>query len=234
MITNGNGTTPALTEERYMKAVMNTETCSHKVSVARRMVRGLAPRATIDAPGSLRSPAPLDGLRSVGLILGCVDNDGARVILAELAAAYLIPYLDLGVGIERLRDASSAASGGCVAFYIPGGPCICCADELDLEEAAEDLESEALQQIRIMRGYARDRAVEPSLMPLNTATVGLGMKEVLAYLAGYRPVRSFFRYDALVGAIVQSRVGVNDDCPVCQPAFARGPRQRLDRYAIQP
>jgi hypothetical protein len=203
-----------------------------KVYVARRMIRGLAPRATIDAPGSLRSSASLDALCSADVILGCVDNDGARLILAEFAAAYLIPYLDLGVGIEEIRDASSAAIGGRVAFYVPGGACICCADELDLEEAAEDLETEALHEIRVQRGYARDRAVEPSLMPLNTATVGLGMMELLAYIAGYRPVRPFFRYDALTGATVPSRVVVNLDCPVCQPAFARGPRQHVERYAI--
>jgi hypothetical protein len=166
------------------------------------------------------------------MIFGCVDNDGARLVLAEIAAAYLIPYLDLGVGIEELGDGSSAAIGGRIAFYLPGGPCICCADELDLDEAAEDLESEALREMRIRRGYARDRTVEPSLMPLNTAIVGLGMLEALAYIAGYRSVRSFYRYDVLRGAAVESRVSVNAECPVCQPALGRGPRQHLERYAI--
>jgi molybdopterin/thiamine biosynthesis adenylyltransferase len=203
-----------------------------KVVVARRTIRGLAPRAHVEAPGSLRNAAALSALTTADIILGCVDNDGARLILAELAAAFLIPYLDLGVGVEEIGATNSAMVGGRIAFYIPGGPCICCADELDLVEAAEDLETTGAREIRVQRGYARDRAVEPSLMPLNTVVVGLGMIELLAYVAGVRSVRPFARYDAVSGTITRIRVQVNGDCPVCQPAFAGGSRQQLERYAV--
>jgi molybdopterin-synthase adenylyltransferase len=204
-----------------------------KVAVARRMIRGLAPRATIDLPGTLRSSGALHALQHVDAIIGCVDNDGARLILAESAASYLTPYLDLGVGIEESGGRGSAeAIGGRVAFYIPGGPCIACADELDFDEAAEDLEVEVSRAIRIERGYARDRTVEPALMPLNTAVVGVGMIEFLAYFTGMRAVRPFFRYDAERGELVHSHVYLNEDCPVCRPAYARGGRQRLERYVL--
>jgi ThiF family len=203
-----------------------------KSSVARRTIRGLAPKAQVVAPGTLRRAASMSALRDVDVIIGCVDNDGARLILAETSAAYLIPYLDLGVGIEDSGDHSPVAIGGRIALYLPGGACLACADELDFEEAGEDLESEAAHALRVERGYARDRAVEPALMPLNTVIVGLGMIEFLAYFTGVRPVRPFYRYDALRGTVVETHVEVDEACPVCRPAYARGPRQRLERYFL--
>jgi molybdopterin/thiamine biosynthesis adenylyltransferase len=203
-----------------------------KAAVARRTIRGLAPRARIESPGTLRTTAALRALRDVDAIIGCVDNDGARLILSETAATYLTPYLDLGVGIEESGASSSTAIGGRVAFYMPGGPCIACADELDFGEAAEDMEAEASHKIRVERGYARDRTVEPALMPLNTVIVGLGMIEFLAYFTGVRSVRSFYRYDAVSVSLVESHVHLNEDCPVCRPAHARGPRQQIERYVL--
>jgi molybdopterin/thiamine biosynthesis adenylyltransferase len=200
-----------------------------KTAVSTRVVRRLARRARITTPGQLRSARSLAELQRVDLILGCVDNDGARLVLAELAAAHLIPYLDVGVGIEN--EAGAMAIGGRIAFYLPGGPCIACADNLDFDEAAEDLESEAARRIRIERGYARQRNVEPSLMPLNTVLVGAAMIELLAFATGIRPVTQFLRYDALTAQMIRQNVERDDECPICAPAYAMGDRHRIERYA---
>lgn len=202
-----------------------------KTAVARRTIRRLAPRAKIVTTGSLRRLESLQALASVDLIVGCVDNDGARLVLAELAAAHLVPYLDVGVGIEG--DGDARAIGGRLSFYLPGGACLACADELDFAEAAEDLEAEALRNIRVERGYARERAVEPALMPLNTVLVGAAMIELLAFATGFRPVEPFQRYDALESRLIRQRVDPNEECPVCRPAFAMGDRQQIERYAIK-
>lgn len=201
-----------------------------KTAVARRTIRRLAPRARIVTTGSLRRLESLRTLGSVDLIIGCVDNDGARLVLSELAAAHLVSYLDIGVGIEG--DSDNRAIGGRVSFYLPGGACLACADELDFAEAAEDLEAEALRRIRIDRGYARERAVEPALMPLNTVLVGAAMIELLAYATGVRHVVRFQRYDALQSRLIRQGVESNEDCPVCRPAFAMGDRHGIERYAI--
>ena len=202
-----------------------------KASVARRTIRRLARRARVNATGALRNDASLSALRDVDVIIGCIDNDGARLVLAELAAAYLVPYLDLGVGIEG-EAGTELSIGGRVSFYLPGGPCLACADDLDFAEAAEDLESEEVRKIRIDRGYARDRGVEPALMPLNTVIVGLGMIEILAFVTGVRPVAPFSRYDARMNKIVRSNVEIDENCPVCRPAYAAGARQQIERYVL--
>jgi hypothetical protein len=130
------------------------------------------------------------------------------------------------------KGAAAALVGGRVSFYLPGGPCLACADELDFAEASEDLESEAARRIRLERGYARQRNVEPALMPLNTVIVGLGMIELLAFATGTRRTTRFQRYDAAQSKVVQVNVGVDNECPVCQPAHAMGPRQNITRYAL--
>lgn len=201
-----------------------------KTAIAKRAVRRLSPRARVTTPGSLRRSDSLTELQGVDVILGCVDNDGARLILAELAAAYLVPYLDIGVGIDGEPGASQI--GGRISFYLPGGPCLACADELDFAEAAEDLDTEAARRIRLERGYARERSVEPALMPLNTVLVGAAMIELLAFATGLRAVVSFLRYDALTARMVRQNVAHNRDCPVCVPAYAMGDRQRVTRYVL--
>ena len=200
-----------------------------KTSNVRRLFTRVNPHSRVIATGSLRTSKTLGYLKQMDLIIGCVDNDGARLILSELAAAYLIPYLDVAVGIER---GDETWIGGRVAFYLPGGPCLACADDLDFDEAAEDLESESLRRIRLKRGYARDRRVEAALMPLNTVLAGLALIETLAFATSIRPVRPFARYDALTNQIVTQHVAVNEECPVCKPAYGMADRQSVDRYAL--
>lgn len=202
---------------------------TRKSRVARRLIRRLGGRPRVDRYGELRSAGVLSALRQVDLIIGCVDNDGARLVVSELAAAHLVPYLDVGVGVET--GSQPPQIGGRVSFYLPGGPCLACADEIDFGEAAEDLEPEPLRRIRLARGYARDREIEPALMPLNTVCVGLAMIETLAYVTGVRPVQPFARYDALRDRVTHINVDLNPECPVCRPAYGMGDRHAVDRYA---
>jgi hypothetical protein len=201
-----------------------------KSTVARRQARRLRRDIRLTTAGNLRSSNALTLLSNVDLIVGCVDNDGARLVLTELAAAHLIPYLDIGVGIDREDDRPEI--GGRVAFYVPGGPCLACADELDFFEAAEDLEDTAAHAIRMVRGYARDREVEPALMPLNTVLVGLAMTEALAYVTGVRSIVPFFRYDLLGSRIVTQNVERAYDCVVCGPASGMGDAHGINRYVL--
>jgi hypothetical protein len=202
-----------------------------KTASTRRLIGRVNPRAQVTVVSSLRAPGTIDALKGVDLLIGCVDNDGARLVLCELASAYLIPYLDVGVGIEATNDGASVI-GGRVAFYLPHRPCLACADEIDFAEAGEDLESEVLSHIRVRRGYAEDRRIEPALMPLNTVLVGMAMIELLAFTTGFRPVVPFSRYDAVGQRVVVQTVETNRDCAVCQPALGMGDRQGVDRYAL--
>lgn len=70
-------------------------------------------------------------------------------------------------------------------------------------------------------------------MPLNTVLVGLAMTEVLAFVTGVRHVIPFSRYDSLDNRLVPQRVELEEECPVCRPAFGMADRQGVERYALE-
>jgi len=216
---------PRLAGAAWWDALLRTK----KNRVAHRQIKRAGNRATVRRHGALRSAEALTALKQVDIIIGCVDNDGARLVLSELAAAYLIPYLDVGVSIATEREA--VEMGGRISFALPGRPCLACADDIDFAEAGEDLESEALRSVRIQRGYASNRAIEPALMPLNATCVSLAVTELLAFATGFRRVRPFIRYSASESRIIVISVDRNTDCPVCVPAQGMGDRHGIDRYA---
>jgi molybdopterin/thiamine biosynthesis adenylyltransferase len=201
-----------------------------KSGVARRQVRRARRRVVVQTASDLRTRRALELLCVADLIVGCVDNDGARLVMSELAAAHLIPFLDIGVGIAH-EDAEPVI-GGRIGFFVPGGPCLACADGLDFAEAAEDLESQGERVIRLNRGYAKERNVEPALMPLNTVLAGLAMTEFLAYFTGIRSVVPFSRYNFMKNQIVVQNVSKDDDCVVCGPAHGMGDNHGILRYAV--
>ena len=90
-------------------------------------------------------------LKGVDVVFGCVDNDGARLILNELAIAYNIPYFDVAVGIDA-PDGEVVDVGGRVAVVLPGGPCLDCMGQIEADEAAYFLASPEEQIEQVKRG----------------------------------------------------------------------------------
>lgn len=208
----------------------DAHTTTRKVQVAERTIRALHSSPRVLDVGSLRSMPALSELKCTDILVGCVDNDGARLVLAELAAAYHIPYLDIGVGVEASLEGEVV--GGRVSFFVPPGPCLVCADEIDFDEAAEDLETESLRQIRLERGYARDRRIEPAVIPLNGVLVSLAIVELMTYVSGFRDVISFQVYEYGTGRLTIRNVPLLEDCVLCGAARGMGDRRQTDRYAI--
>ena len=132
-----------------------------KVILARRLVKNVAPASHVDAlQENLRCRQALDKLKGVDVIFGCVDNDGARLILNELALAYRIPYFDIGVGINA-SDGTVSEAGSQVDAVIPGGPCLNCMGLIDRDEASYFLAPPEEQEFRRDRAiHRRDRCTD--------------------------------------------------------------------------
>ena len=82
-----------------------------------------------------------DLIKEANIIIGAIDNDGARLILNGLAARYMIPYLDLGT--EIIPDGSKYEAIGQVQTFIPGKTgCLVCSGAIDPSEEALDTMSE--------------------------------------------------------------------------------------------
>src|SRR5438132_6168176 len=87
---------------------------------------------------NLRDQQVFNALKQVDFIFGCVDNDGARLILNQFVYSYLVHYIDCATGIN-MKDSMVEEAGGRVMILEPNGPCLMCAKMIDLREASDNL-----------------------------------------------------------------------------------------------
>ncbi len=205
--------------------------------LARRLVRSVAPSATVRyIPSKLQSQTALDALKGVDVLLGCVDNDGARLILNELALAYQVPYLDVAVGIDAEEGRLNVA-GGRLCVVLPGGPCLYCMNEIDPTEARFFLSTEEERAFQVERGYIRGMNVKaPAVVSLNAALAAMAASELAVLVSGVRPVNHYTEFDMLgVGRplgsqwVTPRRVEKNPNCIECSLAGA-GDDAGIERY----
>jgi hypothetical protein len=169
-----------------------------------------------------------------------VDNDAPRLILNELALAYSIPYFDLAVGIEA-KDGDVSIAGGRVAIALPGGPCLHCMRQLDIDEARFFLSTTEQQAFMREHGYVRGMDVRaPAVVSLNATVAAVAANEFAVFVSGVRPVNVYTDIDLLGGGrstksqwITPIRQEVNAECIQCIAA-GTGDGVGIERYAITP
>lgn len=207
-----------------------------KVILARRLVKAVTPEADVQViQKELQSREALDALKGVDVLLGCVDNDGARTVLNELAVAYDIPYFDLAVGIDAEKGRVESA-GGRLSVVLPGGPCLNCMNQIDPDEARYWLATEEQREFMRRQGYVRGMDVRaPSVVALNAAVAAAAASEIAVYVSGLRPIQPLSEIDLLgVGRPIKSqwltpiRVAKKPGCPVCEMSGA-GDRAEVER-----
>lgn len=108
-----------------------------KADIAIRTIQGLQANAQIDRHQTRWQEDPL-ALRSCDLVFGCVDTFAARRDLETTLRRYLIPYIDAGLAVHRVRRQPPQMSGQ-VILSLPGGPCLKCMGFL----AGDNLAAEA-------------------------------------------------------------------------------------------
>src|SRR5258708_5856352 len=76
-----------------------------KVVIAERMIREIEPDADITiVDDTFLSEAGAAELTKASVIFGCVDRDGARLLLNEFACAYNRPYFDIATDTDKDGD----------------------------------------------------------------------------------------------------------------------------------
>lgn len=170
-----------------------------KVVLGNELIKKIAPNATvIPINNNIQSLEALDVLKGVDVIFGCVDNDGARLVINELALAYCIPYFDLAAGIIADSNEKINDIGGRVLVVLPGGPCLYCMNEIDISEASFYLASDQEKTERIQRGYVTGVDVPaPAVVSLNGLVASVAVNEFAIYVSGLRKVNVFSSIDVL-------------------------------------
>jgi hypothetical protein len=175
---------------------------SPKVLVARRRMRAIDPAIRVRALPGLTVAGDHPELHDVDLIIGCVDHDGPRHRLNQIAVDTRTPYIDIATGVDNTQG--PIAVGGRVVFVLPGGPCLTCLDELDSAEIARWAKPSDQQALDRMHGYGTG-APNASVVHLNGLAVNAALAEVVAWLSGARRPAQWLDID-LVGS--SSRPGV--------------------------
>jgi molybdopterin/thiamine biosynthesis adenylyltransferase len=202
-----------------------------KVDVLQRLVQILHPGADVRVvPDELRSHAAFAALKAADYVVGCVDDDGPRFLLTQLAAAYEKPYLDLSS--ELGEDHTSY--GGKLVYSRPGEGCLQCRDLLDPREIRAWLETpeEKRTRDRIYGQQAADDGSGPSVVALNGVVASIGVMELMLEIAGIRTAVDYRKYwgvRALVVAPTNSAPSPTT-CRICGEVRGQGDAADLERF----
>lgn len=202
-----------------------------KVEIGQRLVHDINPEIEVSiVPKDLISQPAFDGILRADYVFGCLDNEGGRLILTELTAAYEKPYFDLAS--EILIDESRY--GGRVVVAWDGSGCIVCLGELDVAEAQADLMNPQQRRDRnAIYGLPHEGHGEPgpSVVSINGVVASLGVSEFMLVATGVRALpRRVVTYHGHEGG---ARVGTSPpapDCYYCVAVRGRGNDAAMERY----
>lgn len=203
-----------------------------KVDAAQRAVNAINPQAqVVKIFKNLLTDEAIDSLiQAPDIIFGCVDNDGARLVLTELAAAYNKTLIDCGAEIVNNPDFQEF--GGRVIVARPGDFCLLCAGQIDLAIARQELESNQERSYREHLGYGLGNKVpDPAVISLNCIIAGLAVTEFLMLVTGLRPPNRRVTYKGMRGVFRESVDTKRENCVVCNSIAGKREQADIKRYA---
>ena len=176
-----------------------------KTQATRRWMRAIDPSIEVSTTGGLTVAGEHPELDDIDLIIGCVDDDGPRNRLNQIAVRTRTPYLDIAAGADD--SAFPFTVGGRVVITTPHGPCLTCLGALDAAEIARWTRTTGHPDPDRVAGYGAGGGT-PSVVYLNGLTANAALAELAAWLSGARPPAQWLDLD-LIG--VPSRPGTRLD-----------------------
>jgi molybdopterin/thiamine biosynthesis adenylyltransferase len=192
-----------------------------KVAIAERMIREIEPDADITIVNdTFLSEAGAAALARASIIFGCMDRDGARLLLNEFACAYNRTYFDIATDTDK--DGDRVTFGGRLMVRTGSDACLYCMDLLDSRAVRRDLSSpERRDEEDAMYGVRRDGLGErgPSVVALNGTLASIAVTEFMVFVTGGpRAPKRLLRYDGSRGIVNEPRDRPRPDCPYCTQA----------------
>jgi len=169
-----------------------------------------------------------DALKKANFVFGCVDNDGARLVLNEFCLAYELPLIDIASDI--LFDGSEY--GGRIVTVVDESGCLYCAGEIDPVAAGIDLENpDARRDREAIYGVKKDAlsGTGPSVVSINGVVASFGVTEFMLHVTGKRKGQFIRNYLGSRG-IINSRSKEHNDCYYCKSVRGTGDRANMQRY----
>jgi hypothetical protein len=221
-------------KNRYVTAYADDPaTGAKKVDLAKREVQLINPKVEVlTISEELRSRSAFREIALANYVFGCLDNDGARLVLAELCAAYRRPYFDLATEIV---PGSRPVYGGRLFVAWGDNGCLICRGLLDLVEARADLESVTARQDRTtLYGVPVDalREVGPSVVSINGVVASLAVTEFGVAVSGLRRPHTLLTYRADLGRVTVNADPPSKNCYYCKEVYGMGKQADVERYSV--
>jgi molybdopterin/thiamine biosynthesis adenylyltransferase len=197
-----------------------------KVDVMERMIGQIDPNIRVQPiPERFPSPATLDALKSVDVVVACVDRFDVRAQINAFCRRHHLPLVDVGLNIETDDEGQLSRAYGQVIVVLPDSPCMQCTPLLsDAVLAWEKRERPP--------GYDLnpDATGDPQVVSMNgtlaSEAVNIVLDLITGFSAGARGA-GWWQYDGRGGALYAASLPPHRaDCPACaeaahgDPAFA--------------
>ena len=143
---------------------------------------------------NLWDPEVIRTVAQCDLVFGCVDTIDGRFVLNSLTSHYLLPYFDIGVRLDAVRDGGGRGRirevCGTINYLQPGRSSLMSRGLFTMEDVAaaglRRTDPEAHRR-QVEDGYIRGvPAHRPAVVSVNTLAAALAVNEMLARLHSYR------------------------------------------------
>lgn len=199
-----------------------------EVEIASRLAKSINPNVELSLiHNTLVSVEAFESIKSSTHVFGCVDSEGARLILNELCSAYDLKYVDLA---SDIIPGTPIEYGGRVFINWTGDGCLYCLKLLDLAEVQEDLSTEGERRDRqAIYGVDREQLNHsgPSVVSINGVVASLGVTEFMLGVTGIRQPRRLIYYTGARG------VTVSNDVPQSQCYYCKGIRGTREKADVE-
>jgi hypothetical protein len=202
-----------------------------KVALGERVAHAIDPRIEVETVAdTLVSERAFALIKRADYVIGTLDNEGSRLILTELCAAYGKPYFDLA---SDVIPGERPEYGGRVCVAWDGNGCLVCRGVLDMKEATAQLAGpDARKDEDRIYGVNRRFLGEtgPSVVSINGVVASIAVTEFMAAVTGLRKPFGLINYYAHLGRMTTSRDQPKPDCYYCK--HIRGMREgaEVERY----
>jgi hypothetical protein len=206
---------------------------SPKVEVGARLVESIDPNVSVfPIKANLFSAESFAAIRQADYVFGCLDEDGPRLVLNELCAAYTKPFFDLASDVPE-----PGVYGGRVCVAWDGTSCPYCLGEIDAKAAAHFLESDATRE-NVAAIYGIERAAlgetGPSVASINGVVASLGATEFMAAVTGMRVPIRLATYKGHESIVTRRKDAPPPDCYYCHSVRGQGAAADVERYLRMP
>jgi len=171
-----------------------------------------------------------DWIKTSDYVFGCLDKEGARLILNELCLAYERPLFDLA---SDIIPGSLPVYGGRVCFINGSAGCLYCLNELDISEASLELQgSSRKNDLDAIYGVASELLGEagPSVISLNGVVASLAITEFMVEVTGLRRAHKLIKYYGEKGIVSKNIDSGKPDCYYCGIIKGKGKAAEVEQY----